>query len=268
MAGAYSAAQLVDWRRNAAPVSVGRIALSTWSTTMDQPNAPWLRLQGLSHAKLSPTACRRSAGQSQTLRSTFSTRTCNRFRCTSAGEIYVGGAGVARGYLNRPELTAEKFVRNPFSRRSADARLYRTGDLARYLANGEIAYLGRIDEQIKILGHRIEPNEIVAVLDRHPSDSGQPRNRARKILAARNIWWLTSCPESETQPSAADLRSFLEKELPHYMVPAVFVRLESFPLDAKRQSGSRRPAGARRRKTRCGMKSLPRRARRWRNGWP
>jgi hypothetical protein len=146
----------------------------------------------------------------------------------AAGEIYVGGAGVARGYLNRPELTAEKFVCNPFSR-DPNSRLYRTGDLARYLANGEIAYLGRIDEQIKILGHRIEPNEIVAVLDRHPA-----------IAASRVIAHGDVCSEKrlvayvvvddDAQPSAADLRSFLETELPHYMVPAVFVRLESFPL--------------------------------------
>jgi len=84
----------------------------------------------------------------------------------TAGQIYIGGAGVARGYLNRPELTAERFVANPFGANPSE-RLYRTGDLARYLPNGEIAYVGAADEQIKILGHRIEPNEIVAVLDRH-----------------------------------------------------------------------------------------------------
>ena len=146
----------------------------------------------------------------------------------AAGEIYIGGAGVARGYLNRPELTAEKFVRNPFSD-DPSARLYRTGDLARYLATGEIAYLGRIDEQIKILGHRIEPNEIVAVLDRHPSIE------ASRVIAHGDV-----CNEkhlvayvvlnSESQPAATDLRSFLEKDLPQYMVPAVFVPLQSCPL--------------------------------------
>ncbi len=146
----------------------------------------------------------------------------------AAGEIYVGGAGVARGYLNRPELTAEKFVRNPFSTDDS-ARLYRTGDLARYLANGEIAYLGRIDEQIKILGHRIEPNEIVTVLDRHPAV------RASRVVARDDacsekhlVAYVVLDPESE--PSAAGLHSFLQKELPQYMVPAVFVRLETLPL--------------------------------------
>jgi amino acid adenylation domain-containing protein len=146
----------------------------------------------------------------------------------TAGEIYIGGAGVARGYLNRPALTAESFVQDPFSTEPG-ARLYRTGDLARYLANGEIAYLGRIDEQIKIMGHRIEPNEIVAVLERHPGV------RASRIIARQD----TCCekrlvaylvPDSALPPSAADLRSFLEKELPQHMVPSVFVRLETLPF--------------------------------------
>ena len=146
----------------------------------------------------------------------------------AAGEIYVGGAGVARGYLNRPELTAEKFIRNPFSE-DPKARLYRTGDLARYLANGEIAYLGRIDEQVKILGHRIEPNEIVAVLDRHPAIEAS-RVIARGETCAEKHLVAYIVVHSQSEPSAADLRSFLEKELPQYMVPAVFVRLNSFPL--------------------------------------
>jgi amino acid adenylation domain-containing protein len=183
----------------------------------------------------------------------------------TAGEIYIGGYGVARGYLNRPELTAEKFIRNPFSK-DPHARLYRTGDLARYLANGEIAYLGRLDEQIKILGHRIEPNEIVTMLDRHPQiaasrvmargetcgekllvayvvlnsesvppnvgqafprgpQQGSPAGVVRPVLTDRNVCLTSPC-------SAADLRSFLEKELPQYMVPSVFVRLDAMPLTA------------------------------------
>jgi hypothetical protein len=144
------------------------------------------------------------------------------------GEIYIGGAGVARGYLNRPELTAEKFVRDPFCN-DPGARLYRTGDLARYLANGEIAYLGRIDEQIKILGHRIEPNEIVTVLNRHPHvQSSLVVAREEACREKHLIAYVVLNAGSQT--SAADLRTFLEKELPQYMVPPVFVRLEKFPL--------------------------------------
>ena len=146
----------------------------------------------------------------------------------AAGEIYIGGAGVARGYLNRPELTAEKFVSDPFSH-DPDARLYRTGDLARYLATGEIAYLGRTDEQIKIRGHRIEPNEIVAALDRHPAIEAS-RVIAREDVCREKHLVAYVVLDPASRPSAADLRSFLEKELPQYMVPAVFVRLESFPL--------------------------------------
>lgn len=147
-----------------------------------------------------------------------------------AGELFIGGAGVARGYLNRPELTSEKFIRDPFSAISG-ARLYRTGDRARQLDDGEIAYLGRIDEQIKILGHRIEPSEIEATLDRHPAISASivvARGAAgeEKRLAA---YLVTS---NGTTPAAADLRSFLQEALPGYMVPAVFVRLARMPLTA------------------------------------
>jgi amino acid adenylation domain-containing protein len=85
-----------------------------------------------------------------------------------AGEIFIGGAGVARGYLNRPELTREKFIANPFSKKKHD-RLYRTGDLGRYLPDGNIEFLGRLDNQVKIRGHRIELGEIETVLGRHPS---------------------------------------------------------------------------------------------------
>jgi amino acid adenylation domain-containing protein len=149
----------------------------------------------------------------------------------TAGEVYIGGAGVARGYLNRPELTAERFIQNPFSTDDTQqgARLYKTGDIARYLPDGEIEYVGRIDEQVKILGHRIEPNEIVAVLDRHPAiqaslvvareDAG-----SEKHLVAYIVF------KSGAQPAAAELASFLRKELPEYMVPTVFVRLLMLPL--------------------------------------
>jgi len=148
----------------------------------------------------------------------------------ASGELCVGGVGVARGYLNRPELTAKQLVPDPFAA-EPEGRLYRTGDLARFLDDGEIAYLGRIDEQIKILGHRIEPNEIEAVLDRHPAI-------ASSVIVARGA----ACEEkrlaaylvmsSGTTPAAADLRGFLQSELPDYMVPSVFVTLPAMPLTA------------------------------------
>ena len=146
----------------------------------------------------------------------------------TSGELYVGGAGVARGYLNRPDITAERFIPDPFSL-DPGSRLYRTGDMSSRLPDGQIAYLGRIDDQIKILGYRIEPNEIVTVLDRHPSIRSS-------VVVARG----SSCEEKRlaayivmrngTTPAAADLRSFLQHELPDYMVPSVFVCLATLPL--------------------------------------
>jgi acyl carrier protein len=144
------------------------------------------------------------------------------------GELYIGGAGVARGYLNRPNITAEKFICDPFSSKPG-ARLYRTGDLACRLPDGQLACLGRIDDQIKILGYRIEPNEIVTVLNRHPSI------QSSVVVACGN-----SCEEKQlaayvvmrngASPAAAELRTFLQNELPSYMVPSIFVRLETLPL--------------------------------------
>ncbi|MFO0760427.1 MAG: amino acid adenylation domain-containing protein, partial [Byssovorax sp.] len=144
------------------------------------------------------------------------------------GEMYVGGAGVARGYLNRPELTAERFLPDPFSS-DPKARLYKTGDLARRLASGDLEYLGRIDHQVKIRGHRIETGEIEAALDLHPGvreavvvprDYGPSDRRLVAYVVA----------ESEPGPSTAELRAFLREKLPDYMVPAAFVTLLALPL--------------------------------------
>jgi amino acid adenylation domain-containing protein len=145
------------------------------------------------------------------------------------GEIFIGGAGLARGYLNHPELTAERFVANPFCETLDTSRLYKTGDLGRYLPDGRIAFVGRSDQQIKIRGYRIEPNEIVAALDNHPdvlqsqviATAGGNNN---KSLVAYIV------PKAGSQLSAHDLRAFLIKNLPEYMVPSQFVRLEALPL--------------------------------------
>ena len=144
------------------------------------------------------------------------------------GELYISGASVARGYLNRPDLTSRQFIPDPYSGRPG-GRLYRTGDLARCLPNGEIAYLGRIDEQVKILGYRIEPNEIVSVLDRHPSIASSivvARGNAgeEKRLAAYLVM------TNGHRPTSTELRSFLKQDLPDYMLPGIFVQMEAFPL--------------------------------------
>jgi len=143
------------------------------------------------------------------------------------GEIYIGGAGVARGYLNRPELTAERFVKDPFQ---ADprARMYRSGDLGRWRAEGTIEYLGRNDHQVKIRGYRIELGEIEAQLRTHA------RVREAVVLARedvpgqrRLVAYLT--PTGEAPPIEA-LRELLKGSLPEYMLPSAFVVLESLPL--------------------------------------
>jgi surfactin family lipopeptide synthetase A len=143
-----------------------------------------------------------------------------------AGELHIGGAGVARGYLNRPELTAEKFIPDPFDRDDS-ARLYKTGDLVRYLPDGNIEFLGRIDQQVKIRGFRIELGEIEAVLSRHP----QVREAVVVVRVEPTGKQLVAylVPQSGAI-AAGELRSFLAEKLAEFMVPSVFVMLESFPL--------------------------------------
>jgi amino acid adenylation domain-containing protein len=140
------------------------------------------------------------------------------------GELHIGGAGVARGYLNRPELTAEKFIPNPFS----EIRLYKTGDLARYLPDGNIEYLGRIDSQVKIRGFRIEQGEIEAALLQHPQVlETAVIARAEKSGEKRLVAYVVATPD---KPAPSSLRRFLKQKLPEYMIPAAFVILESLPL--------------------------------------
>ncbi|MCK4259541.1 MAG: amino acid adenylation domain-containing protein [Halanaerobiales bacterium] len=140
------------------------------------------------------------------------------------GEIYIAGDGVARGYLNRPELTAERFLSNPFI---AGKRMYKSGDLGRYLSDGKIEYLGRVDTQVKIHGFRIEIGEIESALLKHPQIKNgvvdaRTDESGSKYLAAYFV--------ANEDLTVGDLRSHLLKSLPDYMVPTVFVNLEEIPL--------------------------------------
>ncbi len=145
-----------------------------------------------------------------------------------AGELCMGGAGLAKGYLNQPAQTAERFIAHPFSSDPTD-RLYRTGDLARFLPDGNIEFLGRIDHQVKIRGFRVEPAEIETALRQHPKvrqtvivpydDASGGKRLAAYVVSAQAL-----TPE--------ELRRFLSEQLPEYMVPSAFVRIESVPLTA------------------------------------
>lgn len=144
------------------------------------------------------------------------------------GELHIAGVGVARGYLGRPELTAERFVPNPFGSETG-TRLYKTGDLARFLANGAIQFLGRTDQQVKIRGFRIELGEIEAALGTHP----KVRERAVVVREdspgeKRIVAYLV--PQSGEEPTISDLRNHLKTRVPDYMLPAIFVMLDSLPL--------------------------------------
>ncbi|WP_186072038.1 non-ribosomal peptide synthetase [Burkholderia gladioli] len=151
----------------------------------------------------------------------------------AVGELYIGGAGVARGYLNRPDLTAQRFLADPFARAEGDAeaRMYRAGDLARYQPDGNIVFLGRNDEQVKVRGFRVEPGEIEAQLATHEAvreaivvARQDPAGNAR-LLAYVSLQDAAPCAEL-----VRDLREHLAARLPEYMVPAAFVVLDALPL--------------------------------------
>ncbi|MBE9209298.1 amino acid adenylation domain-containing protein [Nostoc sp. LEGE 06077] len=141
------------------------------------------------------------------------------------GEIYIGGDGISLGYLNQPELTAEKFINNPFSQ-ELNARLYKTGDLAQYRADGNIEFLGRIDRQVKIRGYRIEIGEIESALKQHPT--------VREVVVVateenpRLIAYIVT--NQQPSPSSSEFRSFLMKKLPEYMLPSTFLMLKTLPV--------------------------------------
>jgi amino acid adenylation domain-containing protein len=145
------------------------------------------------------------------------------------GELYIGGASLARGYRNRPDLTAERFVSNPFVS-DPKSRMYRTGDLACFRPDGQIDFLGRVDEQIKIRGYRIEPGEIVAALNDCPgietSAVVADEGKTDKRLAAYVVL------DAEASLTAGAVRDFLRERLPDYMIPSVFVKVDALPLTA------------------------------------
>jgi len=144
------------------------------------------------------------------------------------GELCIGGVSVGRGYLNRPELTAERFIPDPFSGEPG-ARLYRTGDLVKYLPDGNIEFLGRIDHQVKVRGFRIELGEIEAALKEHPA-LREAVVLAREDTPGDKRLVAYVVPEKEPSPSVSELRSFLEGKLTPYMIPSAFVFLDAMPL--------------------------------------
>ncbi|WKZ47158.1 MAG: amino acid adenylation domain-containing protein [Anaerolineales bacterium] len=143
------------------------------------------------------------------------------------GDLYIGGDGVSRGYLNRPELTSERFIINPFD---DSTTIYKTGDLARYLADGNIEFFGRSDQQVKVRGYRIETGEIEVALMGHPSvkQAVVVAWKERSSDAALVAYVVSAVPGEEVEH--VHLRDYLRTKLPEYMVPSVFVNLESLPL--------------------------------------
>ncbi|HKV08204.1 MAG TPA: amino acid adenylation domain-containing protein, partial [Thermoanaerobaculia bacterium] len=152
------------------------------------------------------------------------------------GELFVGGAGLARGYLARPDLTAERFVPDPFTGEPG-ARFYRTGDLVRWLPNGNQDFLGRLDHQVKVRGLRIELGEIEAVLARHPAV------REAAVLLREDGRLAAYVAVEEPRPAEGSLRAFLAERLPDYMVPSAFVLLEALPLSPNGKVDRRALAG-------------------------
>lgn len=143
------------------------------------------------------------------------------------GELFLAGAGLARGYFGRAELTAERFVTNPFGQKPS--RMYRTGDLCRWLPGGNLEYLGRLDHQVKLRGFRIELGEIEAVLARHP-DVRQSLVLAREDQPGMKRLVAYVVPQPGTTPGPEELREHVKQSLPEFMVPASVVFLEAFPL--------------------------------------
>ncbi|MBV9775217.1 MAG: amino acid adenylation domain-containing protein, partial [Gemmatimonadetes bacterium] len=144
------------------------------------------------------------------------------------GELYVGGGGVSRGYLGLPDLTADRFVPDPHGV-EAGARLYRTGDRVRWLPDGSLEFLGRVDDQVKVRGFRVEPGEVEAVLHGHPSVEAAVVVVREDVPGDRRIVAYVT-PSGDAAPDPAELRAYAGRELPDYMVPSAVVVLEAVPL--------------------------------------
>ena len=144
------------------------------------------------------------------------------------GELCIGGSGLARGYLNNADLTAAKFIPNPFSQTPGE-RLFRTGDLARYRPDGNLEFLGRIDDQVKIRGVRIEPGEVQAAIRQHPSVEAAVVLVREDPRGVKRLVAYVVVP-SEKPTDTRELRQFLAQRLPDYMIPAAFVFIDSLPL--------------------------------------
>ncbi|MGD1702261.1 amino acid adenylation domain-containing protein [Dapis sp. BLCC M229] len=143
------------------------------------------------------------------------------------GELHIGGICLALGYLNRPDLTYQKFIPNPFTQEKG-VRIYKTGDLVQYLPDGNIEFLGRIDNQVKIRGFRIELGEIEAVLTQHPLLTEAVVIAREDIPGEKRL--VAYIVANTKPPTVPELRDFMKTKLPEYMVPAAFVRLEAIPL--------------------------------------
>ncbi|WNG39137.1 amino acid adenylation domain-containing protein [Archangium violaceum] len=218
-------------------VLVGGEALSasTWAVLAHHPHITFFNVYGPTECTVDTTACAansRPEGPTigrplRDVRVYVLDRNLHPVPVGVPGELFIGGAGLGRGYLERPDLTAEKFIPDPFST-TPGARLYRTGDRVRYLSNGHIEYLERIDFQVKVRGFRIELGEVEAVLGQHPAVSEsavvvQEDSPGDKRLVAFVVPRNAPVPEGE-------LRAWLRQSLPEYMVPAVLVPMERMPL--------------------------------------
>ncbi|QXE24305.1 amino acid adenylation domain protein [Richelia sinica FACHB-800] len=145
------------------------------------------------------------------------------------GELHIGGISLARGYLNRPDLTQQKFIPNPFNHKNS-SRLYKTGDLVRYLPDGNIEFIGRVDQQVKIRGFRIELGEIETVLNQH-SGVSQSVVIAKKDKIGNNQLLAYVVPHQQQIPNSIQIRRFVQGKLPEYMVPSRFIFLDQLPLN-------------------------------------